>query len=88
MMIHNSGKGKGQVSRPKALAMPITIPYQNGFQILAKAQGQGLRQKEKDNTVSILASAKGQKNRGASFGLHEASSNTENGFHLRIWNLV
>uniref|UniRef100_M1A926 Uncharacterized protein n=1 Tax=Solanum tuberosum TaxID=4113 RepID=M1A926_SOLTU len=37
MMVHNSGKGNSQVSRPKALAMPITLPYQNGFEILAKA---------------------------------------------------
>ena len=45
--------------------MPITSPYQNGFEILAKARGQGLRQKEKVSTVSDLASGKGQKNRGA-----------------------
>ncbi|KAG5627449.1 hypothetical protein H5410_012667 [Solanum commersonii] len=38
MMVHNSGKGNSQVSRPKALAMPITLPYQNGFEILAKAR--------------------------------------------------
>ncbi|KAF3647072.1 hypothetical protein FXO38_18834 [Capsicum annuum] len=65
--------------------MPITIPCQNAFEILAKAPGQSLQQKEKDTTASVLVSGKGPKNRGASFVLREASSDRET--KTRRWKL-